>query len=182
MLFVVSAPSGAGKTSVVKELLNFFPELVFSVSATTRKIREGEIEGNDYYYLSEKEFLSLIENGELVEYEHIYGDYYGTLKAKVDESLDGGKHMIFDIDVKGALSVKNIYKENCVLIYIEPPDIEELKARLIKRGTESEQELKKRFERFDFEMAKKEDFDYVIMNDDLKKAVEKAKEIIKKYI
>ncbi|MGK9368741.1 guanylate kinase [Melioribacter sp. Ez-97] len=180
-LFVFSAPSGAGKTTIVKELLKTFPELKYSVSATTRKKRPGEIDGVDYYFLTEEEFKKKIENGEFVEWEKFYDYYYGTLKKSVDDNLANGYNTVFEVDVKGALNIKKIFPD-AVLIFIVPPDIEALKKRLLNRKTETEEDLKKRIERAEMELGYKDKFDYVVENSDLQRAIEEVKKIINKEI
>jgi guanylate kinase len=183
MLFVFSAPSGSGKTTIVKEILKNFPELRFSVSVTSRKKRDNETDGKDYFFLTKIDFEKKIKNNEFVEYEQVYDNsYYGTLKEQVDSCLSAGDSMVFDLDVKGALSIKRIYGDKSVLIYVNPPDKNVLIERLRNRKTESEADLKKRIERMDFEFGKKDEFDYVVMNDELSSAIEEAKQIIKKYI
>lgn len=182
MLYVFSAPSGSGKTTIVKEVLNEFPDLLFSISATTRKKRNNETDKKDYFFIKKEEFEEKIKNDEFVEYELIYdNNYYGTLKSEVDKCIAGGKSMVFDMDVKGALSIKRIYKDNALLIFVNPPDKNTIVERLIKRGTESDEYLKKRIERIDFEMTLKDRFDVVLNNFDLKTAVKEAKNIINKY-
>jgi guanylate kinase len=182
MLFVFSAPSGTGKTSIYKEILHNNPEIEFSVSATTRKKREGEIDGRDYFFLEKNDFEKRIKNDEFIEYEKIFDDnYYGTLKSFIDGKINDGKDVLFDLDVKGALSVKRIYKDKALLIFIKPPNKEVLKERLIKRGTESKEIIENRLSRFDFEMEKINEFNYVVINDDLKKAINEVQEIINKY-
>jgi guanylate kinase len=180
-VLVFSAPSGAGKTTIVKYLLNEFPELIFSVSATTRKPRAGEVHGREYFFISEDEFKKKIENNQFVEWEKFYDYYYGTLREFVDENLENGKFVVLELDVKGAVSIKNQYPD-AVLIFIAPPSIEELKNRLKKRNTETEEDFKKRIERAEMEMEYMNKFDYVIVNDDLEKAKNLAKEIVKKII
>jgi guanylate kinase len=182
MLFVFSAPSGTGKTSIYKEILTNNPEIDFSVSATTRKKREEEKDGKDYFFLEKDEFERRIENDEFVEYEKIFdNNYYGTLKSFIDEKIIKGKDVIFDLDVKGALSIKRIYKEKAILIFIKPPSKEVIRERLTKRGTESKEIIEKRLSRFDFEMEKIDEFNYVVINDDLKKAINEVQKIINKY-
>lgn len=182
MLFVFAAPSGTGKTSIYKEILNDNPDIEFSVSATTRKKREGEKEGIDYFFLDKEDFEKRIERGEFVEYEKIFDDnFYGTLKSYIDGKISEGKDVIFDLDVKGAISIKRIYKEKAMLIFIKPPNKEVIKQRLLKRGTESLETIEKRLARFDFEMEKINEFNYVVVNDDLKKAIKEVQEIINKY-
>lgn len=179
-LIVLSAPSGAGKTTLARYLTSRFPQLKFSVSATTRKPREREIDGKDYYFLNEEQFKKLIENGGLIEYEQIFGNYYGTLKSEVEEALSRGETLIFDIDVKGALSIKKLYPENSFLIFIAPPSLDKLKERLIQRGTETPEQLEKRFKRIEMEMQMQDKFDYILVNDDLEKAKEELEKLVEK--
>lgn len=180
MLFVIAAPSGAGKTTIVNEILKIHPEFIFSVSATTRNKRKGETNGKDYYFFTKEEFLEKIEKNELVEYEILFNqDYYGTLKSFVDGNLQNGRNVIFDVDVKGALAIKSIYKEKAVLIFIMPPDIETLKERLKNRATESQNQINERIRRVDLEIGKANHFDYIVLNDNLKKAVSEVNNIIK---
>lgn len=180
-LFVFSAPSGSGKTTIVKEVLNSFPNFVFSISATTRKKRPNEKDGVDYFFITEKEFLERIEKNEFVEWEKFYDYYYGTLKSQIDDNIKNGRHTVFEVDVKGAISIKKYYPE-AVLIFIAPPSIEELKQRLIKRNTETEEDLKKRIERAEMELNFKDKFDYVVSNSDLEFAKKEVKKIIEKEI
>jgi guanylate kinase len=179
MLYVIAAPSGAGKTTIVKELLRKNKDLVFSVSATTRERRKGEVDGVDYFYLTKEEFREKIDSGDLVEYELLFnGDFYGTLKSFVNDYMKKGRNLIFDIDVKGALSLKNIYGDDALLIFIMPPDIEALKKRLTGRGTESIEQIEERIRRAELEMNIADKFDVVVVNDDLEKAVNEIQKII----
>lgn len=181
MLFVIAAPSGAGKTTIVKEILRNNPDLVFSVSATTRYRRENEIHGKDYFFFSKDEFRKMIEDNELVEYETLFnGDYYGTLRSFVNDNLDKSRSVIFDIDVNGALNIKKKYGEKARLIFIMPPDIETLKERLKKRATESPEQIAERIKRVDLEIGKKDDFDYIVVNQNLEKAITDVQNIIDK--
>jgi guanylate kinase len=182
MLFVFSAPSGTGKTSIYKEILLNNPEIEFSVSATTRKKREDEVDGKDYFYLDKDDFLMRVDKGEFVEYEKIFdNNLYGTLKSYIDGKINDGKDVIFDLDVKGAMSIKRIYKDKAVLIFIKPPNKEVIKERLKKRGTECDEIIENRLSRFDFEMEKMDEFNYVVINDDLTKAINEVQKIINKY-
>ena len=182
MLFVISAPSGAGKTTIVRRVLENNPELVFSVSATSRPKRSGEVEGEDYFFMTKQEFEDRIDDDDLVEYEKLFNDhYYGTLKTFVDNVILSGKDLIFDIDVKGALSLKNIYGEKSVLIFIKPPSKEILRERLTNRGTEPNDHIEERLKRIDLEMEKGKEFDYRVINDDLETAVNEVEEIIHKF-
>ncbi len=181
VIIAVSAPSGTGKTTIVKKILNDFPELVFSISATTRKKRDYEAEGIDYFFITENEFKSKIEKGEFIEWEKFYDYYYGTFKSYIDENINKGKSVIVEIDVKGALALKKIYPDS-VLIFIYPPSIGELVKRLTNRQTENETDLKKRIERAKMELSLKDKFDYFIKNDDLEKAIFETESLIKKII
>jgi len=180
-LYVFSAPSGSGKTTIVHYVLKNFSRFVFSVSATTRKRRSSEKEGVDYFFISEEEFKKKIDTGEFVEWEKFYDYYYGTLKDFVDGNLTKGLSTVFEVDVKGALSIKKAYK-NSVLIFIAPPSIDALKDRLIKRNTETDEDLKKRIERAEMELSFKDQFDYVVSNVDLEEAKKEVKKIIEKEI
>ena len=183
MLFVISAPSGAGKTTIIRDLYKLFPNLKFSVSATTRNKRKNETEGKDYFFVTTEEFKNKIISGEFVEWEEVYGNYYGTLKSELEKCLGTGNDMIFDVDVKGGLSIKKLYPESVLFFIDVPPD--ELIARVKKRGSETEEQLAKRAERISLEIAEKNKFDYIIDNRNqpggLKKAVNEIAEIINKY-
>ena len=180
-LFVFSAPSGSGKTTIVRDVLRNNPDFVFSVSATTRKRRDVEIEGKHYFFLSEEEFKKKIDNNEFVEWEKFYGYYYGTLKKFIEDQLVQGKNVVLEVDVKGALNIKSNYPDS-LLIFIAPPSKEVLIQRLTDRNTETEEDLKKRIERSEMELSFKDKFDIVIINDELLKAKEEVKEIIKREI
>ena len=177
MLLVISAPSGAGKTTIVREVLRQFPSFKFSVSATTREMRPGEINGVDYFFLSREEFEKKVSNDELVEYEEIYSNYYGTLKGEVERALSAGENIVFDVDVKGGLSIKRKFSQ-AVTIFIKPPNIEVLKDRLEKRGSETGEQIATRLERVPMEFENGELYDYIIINDNLKTAVSKVFEVI----
>jgi guanylate kinase len=180
MLYTISAPSGTGKTTIVKEVLRLNPDLKLSVSVTTRPIRNGEVNGKDYYFISEKDFLEKIEMNELVEYEKIFDSYYyGTVKEQINKHIEEGYNVIFDIDVKGAFSIKNNYSDITKIIYVQPPDKNEVIKRLRNRGTESEEQVNIRLARYEWEMSKINEFDYIVVNDNLSQAVEKVNEIIK---
>ncbi len=180
-IIVVSAPSGTGKTTILKNILQDFPELVFSVSATTREKRKFEKEGLDYFFLSENEFEKKIKNNEFVEWEKFYDYYYGTYKNFIEDNINQGNSVIAEVDVKGALSLKKIYPQ-AVLIFIYPPSLEELESRLKKRKTENEKEFKKRIERAKMELSQKNKFDFCIENNDLGKAIVETESLIKNII
>lgn len=177
-LFVLSAPSGCGKTTIAKAILAAHPEFLFSISATTRQKRNGEIDGKDYFFLSREEFEARKANGDLVEWEEIYGNYYGTLRSEVVKALEQNKPMIFDIDVKGALSIRKHFPHAATLIFIAPPSIEELRARLLNRKTETPETLQRRMERVAMELEMQKEFDYVVVNDDLQRAIAEVETII----
>lgn len=178
---MVSAPSGAGKTTIVKNILKMFPELVFSVSATTRKRRVSEKHGADYFFISEEEFLKKIEEDDFIEWEKFYDYYYGSLKSFVNDNLAQGNSVLFELDVKGALNIKKIYPES-VLLYVMPPSLEELKRRLSNRATETKEDFEKRINRAEMELSLKDKFDYLIVNDDLDRAISEAERIVSEII
>ncbi len=177
-LIVISGPSGCGKTTISRELLRRHPEIEFSVSATTRARRTREQNGKDYFFLTQEEFKSKIQDKELVEWELIYDDYYGTLKSEIDRALRSGKQMLFDVDVKGALSIKRNYPQETVLFFIKPPSMEVLKQRLERRKTESEASLQKRLGRVPMELAQEKNFDFSVVNDDISRAVQEVESIL----
>ena len=177
-LIVVSAPSGSGKTTIVRNVLKEIPDLEFSVSATTRTLRGNEVEGKDYFFISEKEFEEKIRENEFIEWEQFYDYYYGTLKSFVNSKIENGKSVILEVDVKGAINIKKSYPDS-VLIFIMPPSIEVLKNRLINRKTESADDLRKRFERAEMELGYKDKFDYLVINEELETAKREVLEIVK---
>jgi guanylate kinase len=180
-IIAVSSPSGGGKTSIIKRILKDFPEIIFSVSATTRPKRSNETNGVDYYFITDSEFEQKIKNGEFIEWERFYDYYYGTLKSEVDNNLPAGRSVLFEIDVKGAISLKKIYKDS-VLIFIDPPSFDELVKRLKRRKTETEIDLQKRIDRAKMELSFKPKFDYIFVNDDLEKVYKQIKDLIKKIL
>jgi guanylate kinase len=177
-LIVLSAPSGAGKTSIAKVLLQRFPLMTFSVSATTRSMRPGEVHGRDYFFLTKEDFRRRVEQGELVEWEEIYTNYYGTLKSEVDRALANGQVMLFDVDVKGALSIKAKYPRDAVLIFVAPPSVEELRTRLLNRKTEDTATIERRMARVPMEMEAGAQFDHRVVNDDLQRASDEVTDIV----
>lgn len=182
-LIVISAPSGAGKTSIVNHLLKELKELSFSVSACSRNKRVNETEGKDYYFLGVEEFKNKIEEDAFLEWEEVYQDqYYGTLKSELSRICNSGKTAIFDLDVVGGLNIKNQYSENCLAIFIMPPSIEVLRERLGGRGSESEESLQKRLGQAEEEIGRNQEFDKVVLNDDFGIACEEVKQLIKEFI
>ncbi len=182
-LIVVSAPSGAGKTSIVHHLLNMNLGLEFSVSACSRPKRKNEINGKDYYFLSSKEFKNKIKSNEFFEWEEVYPvHYYGTLKSEVERIWKKGNHVIFDVDVKGALNIKKKYPERTLAVFIMPPSVEELENRLLLRSTESRMEIIKRISKAKKELSYSDQFDVVIVNEILEKAEKSAADKIRKFL
>ncbi len=182
-LIIITAPSGAGKTSITKYLLNKYPQLSFSISAATRKPREQEAHGIDYYFISEKEFHNKIRLNAFAEWEMVYeGKYYGTLKTELERIWNQGKTPVLDIDVKGAIHVKEQYPQNVLAIFIEPPSIQELKRRLESRGTETLESVQVRLNKSNFELSFKHQFDKVIINDNLLKACTETETVIKEFL
>ncbi len=177
-LFAFASPSGGGKTSIIKPLLAKYPELEFSVSATTRDMRPGETNGKDYFFMSKEEFERLIAEGGFVEHEFFFDNHYGTLKREVDRALNAGHSMLFDVDVKGALSIKEMYPNESVLIFIVPPSLEVLEQRLRNRKTEDEQKILGRLRRAKMEMETGKKFDVTVVNDDLQRAYREVESII----
>jgi guanylate kinase len=174
---VLSAPSGSGKTTIAKLLVKRHSAMSISISATTRKKRPNEENGKDYFFLSENEFKENVDNDNFVEYEEVHGDFYGTLKNRVTELSDQGKTVIFDIDVKGAITIKKKYPE-AILLFIKPPSLAELKARLKKRKSETDESINKRLDRIEFEYEQAKHFDHVIINDNLNHTIEQIERLI----
>jgi len=182
-LIIFAAPSGSGKTSIVKYLLSQNIPLKFSVSATTRPKRPNEMEGIDYFFLSKQEFRKKIDAGDFLEWEEVYaGTYYGSLKPEVDKLLKKGENVIFDVDVLGALNIKKIYGNQALALFVKAPSVEELVARLTHRGTENEESLKRRIEKANFELSFEKEFDITIINNHLNEAQNEAKQIIMNFI
>lgn len=182
-LFIFSAPSGAGKTSIVKALLQQMPELEFSVSATSRPMRKGEINGSDYYFLSTEAFKEKIANNEFLEWEEVYrGSFYGTLHSEIKRIWAKGHHVIFDVDVAGGINIKNQFGPKALSIFVMPPSIEELEKRLVNRKTETPESLKKRLDKARFELGFANEFDQIVVNDNLEQAIEKAAEMVRTFL
>ncbi len=182
-LIIITAPSGAGKTSVTKYLLEKIPQISFSISATTRKPRSNEINGADYYFITEDEFHTKIKEHDFIEWEMVYeGKYYGTFKSELKRIWNNNKVPLLDIDVKGAIHVHEQFNNNCLTIFIDPPSIEELKKRLQARGTESLESLQTRLNKAVFELSFKHHFNKIIVNDDLRQACIEAEDAVKKFL
>jgi guanylate kinase len=182
-LIIFSAPSGAGKTTIVKRLLTKIPELEFSISATTRKARGDEQDGKDYYFISKEEFLHLIAKKNFVEFEEVYsGTFYGTLRTEIERIWNEGKIVIFDIDVEGGLHLKRKYGEMALAIFVQPPSLQVLKERLAGRGTDSEEKLHERFLKAEKELNYASQFDIILKNHDLQTACDEAEELVKNFI
>lgn len=182
-LIIFSAPSGSGKTTVVRHLLETVPNLEFSISATTRAIRGSEKHGEDYYFYSKEEFQSAIENDEFLEYEEVYeGVYYGTLKSEVQRLWDAGKSVIFDLDVEGGLNIKKYYGDQALALFLRPPTVDILIERLRSRQTESEEQLQMRIAKVRSELKFEHRFDKVIVNDVLSDTFVTARQIVAHFL
>ncbi len=182
-LIIFSAPSGAGKTTIVKHLLQQNFDLEFSISATSRQARHTEKHTKDYYFISEKEFQQKVENDEFLEWEEVYkGTCYGTLKAEVERIRDLGKNVIFDVDVVGGLNIKKYYGNEALAIFVQPPSVEELRNRLTSRSTETEEKIQMRIAKAKHELGFDKHFDVVITNDDLQKAFLEAEKIVSRFL
>jgi len=182
-ILIITAPSGAGKTSITHFLMQAIPSLAFSISATTRKSRENEKNEIDYYFIEMEEFKKKIQQKEFAEWEMVYeGKYYGTLKSELKRIWGLQKIPVLDIDVKGALHIQQQYPENTLSIFVEPPSVDELKSRLQSRGTESEESIKARINKASYEISFKDQFDKIIVNDNLERACEEAHVIVKDFL
>lgn len=182
-LVIFSAPSGSGKTTIVRELLKHFDCFEFSISATSRKPRGQEQHGVDYYFMTNEEFMAHVANDDFVEWEEVYqGTCYGTLKAEMNRIWDNGHVILFDVDVMGGINLKRLFGDDACSVFIMPPSIEELERRLRGRGTDAEDVILKRIAKAEFELSKAEAFDHVVVNDDLQVAVDATAAIIEKFI
>jgi guanylate kinase len=181
---IFCAPSGSGKTTIVHHLLKANPELAFSVSATTRPMREGrEKNGTDYYFLSSDEFRIKIQQNAFIEWEEVYnGTYYGTLKEEIQRLWDAGKNVVFDVDVKGALNLKKYFGEKALSVFVRVPSMEILKERLLARGTETAESLERRLGKAAQELTFKDQFDVDLINDDLDRACREAQQLYQDFI
>lgn len=183
-IVIIAAPSGAGKTSITKHLLQAFPaQLVFSISCATRPPRNREKHGVDYYFISVDEFKRRVNNNEFAEWEMVYQDrYYGTLKIELERIWKHYKTPLLDVDVKGGLNIQHLYSEHSLSLFIEPPTIEELERRLKARGTETAESLRARISKATYELTFKDQFDHIILNDNLETACIEAEQIIRKFL
>ncbi|KAA9353006.1 MULTISPECIES: guanylate kinase [Larkinella] len=183
-LIIFSAPSGSGKTTIVRHLLATNPNLGFSISACTRDRRgRAEQNGKDYYFLTPEDFKEKIDNDEFVEWEEVYvGAFYGTLKSEIERVWSNGKHVLFDVDVQGGLKLKKYYGDKALAIFVKVPDEETLKQRLLDRGTETDDSLSKRLFKVHFEMSFQDQFDVILVNDDLETTLEKAQKLTDNFL
>ncbi|MBP6024820.1 guanylate kinase [Ferruginibacter sp.] len=182
-LLIITAPSGAGKTSITKHLMQHFPQLAFSVSAATRQRRGMEKDGVDYHFISTEDFKQKIQHNEFIEWEMVYeGKYYGTLKTELEKIWGQHKIPVLDIDIKGAIHVQQQFPETSLSLFIEPPSVDELKKRLQSRGTETAESLAARVNKASYELSFKDHFNKIIVNDDLQKACAAAVNIVGDFI
>lgn len=182
-MFIFTAPSGAGKTTIVKHLLTKYDFIEFSVSATTRPKRDYEIDGKDYYFLSVEAFKAKVAKGEFIEWEEVYHEqFYGTLKSEVDRIWEKGKHLVFDIDVRGAENIKRLFGSKCMSVFVRPPSISTLIERLVSRNTETPESLEKRISKVKNEMGCENSFDIVLVNDLLDVSLREAEHIVNTFI
>ncbi len=182
-LVIFSAPSGAGKTSIVRGVLHETPQLEFSVSACSRLMRPGEKNGADYYFMTPDAFREKIEQGAFLEWEEVYpGNFYGTLRSEVDRIWQAGRHVVFDVDVAGGLNIKKQFPEQSLAIFIKPPSIQELKKRLLLRNTETPESLEKRLGKAAYELTFANQFDREVINDDLQTAIKQTIEIVHDFL
>lgn len=182
-IIIITAPSGAGKTTIVKQLLSEMPQLAFSISATTRTAREQEVNGKDYYFLTQEDFHNKIEAHAFAEYEMVYaGKYYGTLKSELERIWHNGQTPMVDIDVKGALSIKEHYQEAALTIFIQPPTLDALRVRLSERGTETQASLEERLGKARYELSFSHQFDEIVINDKLPIAYAEVKALVEVFL
>lgn len=182
-LFIFSAPSGSGKSTIVQHLMKLDLGLAFSISATSRQPREGEVHGREYYFISPEKFQQQIREHAFIEWEEVYpGQYYGTLRSELDRIWNKGQHALFDIDVVGGLNLKNEFGKKACAVFVEPPSLAVLENRLRKRGTDNEKALQKRLGKAEFEMRFAPRFDHVLINDSLEKALEEAETLVRNFL
>lgn len=180
---IFCAPSGSGKTTIVKHLLSVDDRLMFSVSACTRQQRHNEVDGRDYYFLSHETFKEKINNGEFLEYEEVYGgNFYGTLKSEIDRIWAMGKTVIFDVDVEGGLNIKNYFGEHALAVFVKPPSVQSLEQRLRYRSTETEETLRMRIDKAIHELTYESKFEHVLLNDDLDRALGEAEKLVSQFL
>ena len=178
-LVIITAPSGSGKTTLCKEILKKENGVQFSVSHTSRKMRQNETNGIDYYFVTNEEFLDGIDKEEFIEWNYHFDCYYGTSKSQIQKSIDKKIPLLLELDVKGALSIQKLYPDQTISIFVEPPSLKDLKIRLEKRGSDSEKIIAKRLQRIEFELSHKSNFDFTVVNDKLDVATNQILEIIK---
>ena len=182
-LIILSAPSGAGKTTIARHLLKSDLKLIFSISACSREKREGEKDGVDYYYLSPSEFRNYIDQHEFLEWEEVYHDhYYGTLKREVSRIIDSGHNVLFDVDVVGGLNIKKFYGDEALAIFVKPPDVKELEKRLHNRSSDSREKIQMRLDKALHELGFADKFDVIIINDDLESALMDAEKKVSSFL
>lgn len=183
LVVIFSAPSGAGKSTIVHHLLEKFPQIEFSVSATSRAPRGAEVDGKDYYFFTADQFERKIANNEFVEFEEVYaGTYYGTLRSEIQRLWDKGAVIAFDVDVKGGVNIKRLFGENALSVFVMPPSVKVLEERLRSRGTDSPESIAKRLAKAEEEIQYSPKFDKVLINDDLRRAFEEAEMIVGEFI
>jgi len=182
-LVIISAPSGAGKTTIARHLLDSLPKLSFSVSATTRTPRNNELNGKDYYFISASEFRNKIEKQEFVEWQEVYNDcLYGTLKSELERIWKSGKDVLFDVDALGGINLKKIFGTDSISIFIMPPSVEELESRLLKRNTDHAEKIRMRIEKATKEIGYADEFDHIVVNTQLETAKKETLDIVKSFL
>ncbi|MFP5471314.1 MAG: guanylate kinase [Bacteroidia bacterium] len=180
---IFSAPSGAGKTTIVRHLLSALNNLAFSVSATSRSRRSYEVDGQDYYFISVEAFKNKINQNDFVEWEEVYPDhFYGTLKAEIEKIWSEGKHVIFDVDVVGGLNLKKYFGEKALSVFVQPPSLKVLEERLRSRKSESEEKIEMRLAKAKNELLKANEFDFILLNDNLEMAKQTAEKVVKIFL
>lgn len=180
---IFSAPSGSGKTTIVKHLLSKYDFLDFSISATSRKPRGKEIDGKDYFFISQQDFKQKIQKNEFAEYEEVYnGDYYGTLKSEIERIWAQGKHVLFDVDVRGGLKLKDYFEENALAVFVKIPDLNILEQRLRERGTDAEEKIKQRMAKANYEISFIDNFDVILENIEIETTFKNAEKIVMDFI